>query len=434
MREADIISRLRAVAAAGFLPGLERVRGLLAYVGNPQDNLPAVHIAGTNGKGSTAAMLASILASAGYRTGLYTSPHLERYAERFLVNGEPIAGERLAALIERFLPRVEAFVREGGERPTEFELLTALAFLYFREEKVDIAVVETGLGGRLDATNVILPEAAIITNVSLEHTAYLGDSVAAIAREKAGIVKPGVPVVTAAEGAALEIIRERCEALGAPLYVVGTDIACWGESTGLTCQRITVRGRKRTLANLTLPLLGTHQRLNAACAVAAAEILTEKGFRIAGEDIARGLAAVRWPGRCEVVRSSPLVLLDGAHNPAGAAALARFVHTHLPGRKITLVLGILDDKDREAMVRMLVPLAEKVIVTRPPGARAVGWRQVAVEARKYAATVREIEAADAAVEEALTGAGADGVIVVTGSLYLVGAVRALLAGTPGGAA
>jgi len=255
-----------------------------------------------------------------------------------------------------------------------------------------------------------------------------------VAREKAGIIKPGVPVVTAAEGVALGIIRERCEALGTPLYVVGKDIACWGESAGLTGQRITVRGLKETYANLTIPLPGAHQRLNAACAVAAVEVLADRGFRITGEDITRGLAAVRWPGRCEVVRSSPLVLLDGAHNPAGAAALARFLRAHLSGRKITLVLGILDDKDREVMVKTLVPLAKKVIVTRPSDARAAGWRRVAAEARKYAAPVLEIEATDAAVEEAFTGAGADGVIVVTGSLYLVGAVRALLAGVPGGAA
>ncbi|MGQ9497902.1 MAG: bifunctional folylpolyglutamate synthase/dihydrofolate synthase [Desulfotomaculales bacterium] len=434
MQEADLISRLRTVAAAGLLPGLERVRELLAHVGNPQDNLRAAHIAGTNGKGSTAAMLASILTAAGYRTGLYTSPHLQRHAERFVVDGEPITDERLAALMESFLPRVRAFVAEGEPRPTEFELLTALAFLYFREARVDIAVVETGLGGRLDATNIIVPEVAVITNVSLDHTAYLGDSVASVAREKAGIIKPGVPVVTAAEGAALGVIRHRCETLGAPLYVVGKDIACWGESAGLTGQRITVRGLKQTYANLTIPLLGAHQRLNAACAVAAVEVLAERGFRITGEDITRGLAAVRWPGRCEVVRSSPLVLLDGAHNPAGAAALARFLRAHLSGRKITLILGILDDKDREGIVRTLVPLAGKVIVTRPSDTRAAGWRRVAVEARKHIAAVREEEDAGAAVKEALAGAGADDVILVTGSLYLVGAVRTKLLAVPGGAA
>lgn len=434
MKEADIIARLQAVAATGCRPGLDRIEGLLACLGNPHAKLPAVHIAGTNGKGSTAAMLASILTAAGYRTGLYTSPHLERYAERFVVNGQPIPEERLAALMERFLPLVEAFIRKGGSRPTEFELLTAIAFLYFREEKVDIAVVETGLGGRLDATNVIVPAVAVITNVSLDHTDYLGENVAAIAREKAGIIKAGVPVVTAAQGVALEVIRKRCIALGAPLYIAGKDVICREEAGELGYQRITVQGRIATYADLTLPLIGSHQRLNAACAVAAAEVLMERGYRITAEDVTRGLAGVRWLGRCEVVRWSPLVLLDGAHNPAGAAALAEVVRGYLPGREITLVLGILDDKDRKTMVDTLVPLAKKVIVTRPPGARAVGWRRVATEARRHAAAVREIEDANMAVDEALASADGGGAVLITGSLYLVGAVRRRLYTAPGGAA
>jgi dihydrofolate synthase/folylpolyglutamate synthase len=246
-----------------------------------------------------------------------------------------------------------------------------------------------------------------------------------VAREKAGIIKHRVPVVTAAEGVPLEVIRDRCANLGAPLYVVGKDITFRGEALDLAAQRITVHSRGKTYADLILPLLGVHQRANAACAVAAADLLREKGYRTTGEAIARGLAGVWWPGRFEVVRRTPLTILDGAHNPAGAAALAEAARQHLGGRKLVLVLGILDDKDRESMVQRLAPLAEEIIVTRPPGARAANWRGVAAAARRYRRAVWEVEDPRSAVKEAFKRAGSGGAVLVTGSLYLVGAVRAL---------
>ena len=386
---------------------LGRTRRLMAALGNPQDAFPAIHIAGTNGKGSVAAFLASILRSAGYRTGLYTSPHLARVNERFQIDGRMISDRELARLVRRV--RAAA----GTLRPTEFEFLTAVAFAWFRERRVEAAVIETGLGGRLDATNVIRrPLLTVITNVGRDHTDWLGSSIPSIAREKAGIIKPGVPVVTGATGAALSVVRQTARRRGAPLVRIGSRE-----------ERLLRRRLPR------LPLRGAHQRRNAAIAFSAAELLAKRGGSVEKLAIIRGLRTASWPGRLErfIVRGPfgrRTVWLDGAHNPPGAAALAAFLRAS-GLRGLSVLFGVLKDKDAAAMIDSLVPFVWDAVVVpldTPRSADPVAiaglpaWRGRARPARTLRAGWRRVLRTRSRV------------VLVTGSLYLVGAVRRTLIG------
>lgn len=427
MRYEEALEVVRRLAASGINPGLERVRCLLAGLGDPQDGLCVVHIGGTNGKGSVAAMLTAIICAAGLRVGTFTSPHLCSYTERFLINGRPVTRERLTRLVSDHRDRLEAAVRHS--RLTEFELYTALALKLFREEQIELVVLEVGLGGRLDATNVVRPEVAVITNVSLDHQDYLGETVTEIAREKAGIVKTGVPLVTAAAGEALAVITAACRDRGASLLRVGTDVR-WEPITDdrppSSGQILNIHGRKDRYSGIRLPLSGKHQQVNVACAVAAAELLGERFPVVDSEAIRNGLAAVAWPGRFEVLPGRPAVVLDAAHNPAAAAALRDTLTAYFPDRTVVLVLGILEDKDRAGMTAALVPSAQAVVVTRPPSARAGAWEMVGVEASRYCNQVYTIADLQAAVDCARKLAGPEGIVVVTGSIYLIGAVRSFL--------
>lgn len=420
----DAIRYMQNAAAAGIKPGLGRISKLLGRLANPQQRFRAVHVGGTNGKGSVAAMLTAVLSAAGYRVGTFTSPHLHSYTERFRMNGTPIEPALLAGLINDLRPVLES-LRADDVIPTEFEIHTALAFLFFNREAVDIAVVEVGLGGRHDATNVILPDVAVVTNVTVDHTDYLGNKLAQIAGEKAGIVKPGVPVVTGAVGTALSIIGRECGAKGAPLFVLGRDFSVVARENSLAGQTLDVSGWWGQTTGLRMNLLGRHQQENAACAVAAARLLIERGWRV-GEDAVRdGLAAAVWPGRLEIVREKPLVVLDGAHNAAGAAALRDGLQDYFPGRRLILVLGMLADKERAEAAATLCPLARTVVVTRPPGSRAGDWRKLAALARRHSPAVHEIENIAAAVSRALALAGPEDAVVITGSLYLIAEARAV---------
>lgn len=421
MRYEESLEALRGLAATGVNFGLERVWELLALLGDPQAGLLAAHIGGTNGKGSTAAMLTAVARAAGLKAGTFTSPHLSSYTERFLIGGRPVAEERLAGLIESHLDLLAPAARRL--RPTEFELHTVLALELFREERVDLAVLEVGLGGRLDATNVVRPAVAVITNVTLDHQDYLGGTVAEIAREKAGIVKPGVPLVTAAEGEALEVIAGACRDSGAPLVRVGTDVRWETEGDAGGEQVMDIYGRSAVYEGLTLPLAGRHQQVNAACAAAAAEVLGKRAPALDTHAIREGLAAVHWPGRFEVLDGRPTVVLDAAHNPAAAAALRDTLAERFSSRDIVLVLGVLADKDWAGIAAVLAPAASAVVVTRPPSERAGDWERMAVEAGKYCARVETEPDGLAALSRARTLAGAGGIVVVTGSIYLVGALR-----------
>jgi dihydrofolate synthase/folylpolyglutamate synthase len=431
---AEATEFLFALRRFGWRPGLATVERLLALVGDPQAGLPCVHVGGSNGKGSTAAMLDAMCRVAGRRTGLYSSPHLLSFTERIRVDGAPIGEAEIVALTERLETIASAhFAPETTEppdgrlpHPTFFELTTVMAFLHFRQQAVDAAVIEVGLGGRLDATNVIRPRVAAITNIALEHQEYLGSTPAAIAREKAGIIKTGVPVVTGARGEALEVIGETAARLGAPLTVVPESYRWTVRTSGFAGQTFDLRGIRRAYEGLRIPLAGRHQVENAVLAVAVAETLDEQGIPLDETAIRRGLAEVEWPGRLQVVREHPRIVLDGAHNPAGTEALAAFLAEHRAEiRRLVLVFGVLQDKDWETMLGLLAPPADEIILTRPPTARAADPAELLPVARRFARAVVVLDPAEA-LRFAQAAARAEDTILVTGSLYTVAAVLRIL--------
>ena len=403
-----------------YPPGLDRMRRLLHALGDPQDRLRFVHVAGTNGKGSTCACLDSILRAAGYRTGLYTSPHIFSYCERIRVNGAPIPEDALAALLAQMRPIIDAM----PEPPTTFERITAAGFLYFAQQHCDVVVLEVGLGGRFDATNVIrAPEVAVITPIGLDHTSILGSTVAAIAREKAGIIKPGTEVVSAAADAKADaVIRNVCLDVGCPLYEA--------EPQRLTALRYSLTGTELTVAPygaLHLPLLGVYQPRNALTALTVLERLHARGWQIEPRHIAAGLSGVVWEGRFERLRAAPDFLLDGAHNPHGIAAATQSLQTYYPGRKIVFLLGVLADKDVGEMLSPLLPLAERFVLTAPPSARALSARALGEQLTARGSQWEACASVERAVARALTLAGRDGVVCALGSLYFSGDVRRAVA-------
>jgi dihydrofolate synthase / folylpolyglutamate synthase len=356
---------------------LDRMRELLARLGGPADDLPIVHVAGTKGKGSTSAMIAAMLSAAGYRTGLYTSPHLDRLEERFQVDGQICSADELISLVDTLRPIVAAMESNAGSDrpppggPTFFELTTAMALVHFARRRADAAVIEVGLGGRLDSTNVCRPRVTVITSISFDHTELLGHTLAAIAREKAGIIKPGIPLVSGViEDEPRGEIDARCRELGAPLVQLGRDFDFAyhppaSESAGRELGRIDflspIVGRR---ARLEVGLLGRHQAANAAVALAAIDELARQGWSLGEEAIARGLAEVRWPARVEVVGRRPTVVLDAAHNVASAVALAATLAESFPARRKILVFATTREKDVAGMLAVLLPHFDHVVLTR----------------------------------------------------------------------
>lgn len=422
---------LESLARFGSRPGLERIERLLALLGHPEQGLKVIHVAGTNGKGSVCAFISAVLAAAGYRTGLYTSPHLVEYTERFQVNGREVAPDELAALLTRVRAAAEAVAAAGGGQATEFEVLTAAAFLYFARERVDYLVLEVGLGGRLDATNVVEPQVAVITHISYDHVAVLGRTLTEIAREKAGIIKPGRPVVLAPqEDEAARVITARAAERGAPLFSVRAQCTVVPGRQDLSGQRFDLTAAGRSYPDLEIRLLGPHQLDNAATAALALTVLGSQGATIPEDAVRRGLAAARWPARFEVVRTAPLAIIDGAHNPDGAQALARTVRTYLPGRRLILVLGMLGDKDVSAVLKTLGPLAQAAVVTRPASPRAAAPEQVAAGLKACVPAVYVEPEIPRAVDRALALAAPGDAVLVCGSLYMAGAARRHLVTCP----
>jgi dihydrofolate synthase/folylpolyglutamate synthase len=418
----EALEYLATLGKFGINLGLARIEKLLALMGHPERQYKTIHVTGTNGKGSTAAMLAAVLKAAGSRAALYTSPHLEDYTERFVVDGEPVDRAALAAAIAHTRGFVDAMTAEGWEHPTEFEVLTAAAFHLFAVAQVEYAVVEVGLGGLLDSTNVITPAVAVITNVALEHTDRCGSTVAEIAAHKAGIIKPGVPAVTAARGEALDVIRREAGAKGAPLHALGRDFyAEAAGSDGLRQQLAFVGRRHGDLGRFSLALLGRHQVENAAVAIMAALVLADGDQRLSPAVIGEGLAATRWPGRFEVLPGRPTVVIDGAHNPAGAAVLRATLDEVFPGRPVVFVLGILADKDVAGVRDALVRAGDGVVAVRPESDRAAD--PAAVLTGLDAARAEAAGTVAAGVDRAGELAGPDGLVCVAGSLYLVGPAR-----------
>jgi len=406
-----------------------RVEELLARLGDPHLGARSVHITGTNGKGSVAAMVATSLSHSGYTTGLYTSPHLHTWRERVRVNGELISEEEFVALVERLKPEVEAVNREDtyGELTT-FELLTALGFSYFKLKGADFQVLEVGMGGKFDATNVIVPEVCIITSISLDHTEVLGKTVAEVAGEKTGIIKPGSTVVISPqpEGAA-RVIEEVCLDRGAGLVRVGSDVTWRSLGFDYGRQLFQVKGRLSSY-ELSIPLLGQHQLENAAVAVAALEVLMERGFNISTGDVVNGLAEVDWPGRLQILSRRPLLLVDGAHNPDAARKLRQFLGQYFglgdrsrrpDFERAVLVTGLSLDKDVAGIVSELASLFDEVIVTRSRHPRSLAPSSISAEFGRHGAEVRAAEDVPTALTLALEAAGARGFICVAGSLFVV---------------
>ena len=424
MRYEQTIDYLYRLQWHGIRLDLGPAERLLDAAGRPHERYRVIHVGGTNGKGSTAAMLASMLGAAGYSVGLYTSPHLIDFTERIRVDGRPIGRDQVVGLTEDLRAVLPADIE-----PTFFEFTTAMAFLAFARAAVDVAVVEVGMGGRLDATNVVRPLVSVVTNVDLDHQRYLGDTVGAIAREKAGIIKPGVPVVTgAAHPDALAVLAEVAAGRGSSLTVVGRDVRV----TGLSPALFAYEGVVERLDGLTCPLLGRHQMTNAATALAAIEHARDRGLFVPSDAIRRGLARVRWEGRLEVVKSRPLILVDGAHNPAGADALAEFLRAERarrPGARLVVVFGILAEKDLRGIIDRVGPLADEVVLTESGYHRAASVEALRTAASSLTVPVRLVPDLARAVEETEARLAADDWCVVTGSLYTVGEVKAIYQGS-----
>jgi dihydrofolate synthase/folylpolyglutamate synthase len=425
----ETIDYLFGLQKHGIKFGLSNSRQLMGLMGDPHLRFRSIHVAGTNGKGSTAAFLAGMLLAAGYRVGLYTSPHLVSFTERIRINNIPVTEDRVIDLAERVRTRYEGLPSADGGAftPTFFEVTTAMAFTCFAEERVDVAVVEAGMGGRLDSTNVIMPMVSVITNIDVEHTEFLGETIEKIAGEKAGIIKPGVPVITGTvQPEAIAVIERTAALAGAPVYRFPKDFGTEPLSAGPE-QAFDYRGIGKRFFGLRIGMLGQYQMGNACLALAAAECMNKAGVVVPDAAIRTGLANAAWEGRLERVTERPDIYLDGAHNPASARALADAVRDLKKSyRHLVLVIGILMDKDYRGIVSQLAPLADRIIVTKPHYSRALSVGSLAAEIGMFHGTVDSAETVAEAIRLARQGAAENDLILITGSLYTVGDARAVL--------
>lgn len=399
----------------GIKFGLSSTLDLLARLGLPYQEGRYIHIAGTNGKGSVAAMLSAVLYRAGYPVGLYTSPHLVSMQERFRLRDREIPEDGLLYLINRVRSVVDA-----AEPPTFFEFVTAMAILYFLEEKADPIILETGMGGRLDATNIVEPLLSVITNISRDHQDYLGRGLLAIAGEKAGIIKAGAPLVTyATQKSVLDLLRRGCRELGTPLYQGGVDFKAQGRGGG----HLNYHGLEKDLHGLSLSLTGRHQYRNAAVALAVLELLAGRGFTIGEAASREGLQQTRWPGRLEQVSQDPCILLDGAHNPAAALTLAQTLKKTRGNGRLLLVMGIMADKEVDTILARLLPLAQTVIFTQPQYFRSATPADLARRAAPFNLEIIQVPRVREAIQRAQSLARPEDRIVITGSLFTVGEAK-----------
>jgi dihydrofolate synthase/folylpolyglutamate synthase len=417
----DPLAYLDDLSSRPIRLGLAPLRRLLVRMKHPEKRYTSLIIGGTNGKGSIAAMTAAMLAAGGYRTGLYTSPHLTDIRERIRINGCMIskADFRACAIAIRLQLR---------EDLTYFEFITAMALYYFSRRKVDVAVLEVGMGGRLDATNVVEPAVAIISNVSLDHCRYLGNTIESITWEKSGIIKRNGCCLTAArQKPAVEMIKEVCKRRRARLFRIGDQIKIRRKPDG----SFSFYGLRKHYDHLCPSLRGRHQIDNAALAVGAVTVLADRGFKVDEAAIRRGLEDVKWEGRLEILREQPTVLVDGAHNPAGIASLCDALKEEFHYRRLIVVFGVLDDKDYRGMLRRLAPLADRLILTRPDSERSLHPEALLNAAMRYSVHPEIRAVPGEALRLALADAARDDLICVTGSLYLMGAVRRFFGKEPG---
>lgn len=423
----EAMDYIKGTAKFGSNLGLQRTERILNILGNPHLKLKAVHIGGTNGKGSTTAMITQSLMEAGYRVGMYTSPYLEEFEERIQIQGENIPKDKLASVVSKVSEAVCRVINEGYDHPTEFEIITCAMFLYFYEEGVDIAIIEVGLGGRLDSTNVISPILSIITSISMDHMQVLGDTIAKIAYEKAGIIKNHVPLILYPQSEeALRVIEDTVSSKECSLIKVEENCSvhfCGVEESEY--QRIKIDSRSDKY-NIKLHLLGSHQLLNCATAVTALETLNTLGFKVTREHIIAAMEKVVWKGRLEVMKKKPLVVIDGAHNIDGIKKLKESVGTYFHYKNMVLILGILADKEVHSMVKELVPLADKVITVTPHSDRAQLSKELEKVVSEHTSQCESIENYEEAYNRALSLAGDDTLILISGSLYMIGDMRKII--------
>lgn len=425
------IEKIHKFERFGMILGLERMNSLLKLLGNPQDDLKIIHVAGTNGKGSICRYIYSVLQAGGYRTGIYTSPFLEVFNERIELDGKYISNEDLAVYTDRVLKCVETMTQRGEQSPTEFEVVTAIAFLYFKEKGCDYAIMEVGLGGSGDSTNVCkAPLISVIASISYDHTDRLGNTLAEIAGEKAGIIKEGCPVVTSAEAPeALEVIERKAEELGC-MYFETRHVPYTVKTQDLGGSVFDVNIQGVTYENLEISMLGEHQIKNAICALAALSIMEERGdVSLHREDIYKGFKDAKHIGRFEVMSSQgkvPVVIIDGAHNPDGAASLRKAIKKYLPGKKILMVTGMLADKDTESILKEFTAITDNFIATEPENPRKLDSESLKDKIEAMGASCESISDCREAVKAAEERGKDFDAILYAGSLYMIGAIRGLL--------
>ena len=427
MKYQEAIKYITEVGNFGSNYGLERTYKLLEFLDNPQGKLKIIHVAGTNGKGSTTAMITSMLKEAGYKVGMYTSPFLEEFEERIQINGENIPKEKLAQLITKIKYAVDKVIEEGYNHPTEFEIITVLMFLYFATEEVDFAVVEVGLGGRLDSTNVITPILSVITSISFDHTNLLGNTLEEIATEKAGIIKSGIPTVIYPQEEVAEIvISSKCQELDSKLYKINKEDAKLINIIKEDKIYQQVKVKLDDEYDVKLPLLGEHQILNLAVALKALEVIKDKAPKLNRESIVKSLATVRWNGRLEIMSNSPYVVIDGAHNIQGITQLDKNIKKYFEYKDMYLILGILADKDVEDMVKVITPKAKKVFTVTPNSMRAETAEELMNEVKKYNESCEAYNDYKNAFEDALKLCKKDDLLLISGSLYMIGEMRGII--------
>jgi len=417
------IEYIRNTHKFGSRMGLECTQELLRRLGNPHFEFKSIHVAGTNGKGSVTAMLAHILRCAGFKTGMYISPSLERFTERIQVNLCEISEADVARLVEKVKLHIDIMIEEGYHHPTEFEIVTALGFLYFAESNVDIAVIEVGLGGRLDATNVIEPIVSVITSIGFDHMDVLGDTLGKIAFEKAGIIKNNTPtVVYPQDKEAMDVLREVAQTRQSDLYEVSLEQLKVSYSKFVE-QCFDFIFEEKKYKNIVINLSGAHQILNASTALTALMVMKKGGWNIFDKAIYEGLKNVNWPGRLEIVKRNPDVILDGAHNASGARALSTALTEYFKGKKIVLVIGILQDKQIHDILSSICPYAAVVIATKPDSQRAFEPHVLAQMAAEFCERTYVATDISCAIKMGLDMTGENDVLLITGSLYIVGSAR-----------
>lgn len=418
MTYAEAVAYLDSCASFGIKPGLERIHALLDELGHPERAYKTVHVTGTNGKGSVTVYIDSVLTTSGHRSGRFTSPHLISYTERIAVNGRNITEEAFGELIAKVKDAVAKIEAKGSESPTQFEVLTAAAFLFFMEQQVNYAVIEVGLGGLLDSTNVIFPEVSVITNVSMDHQAYCGNTLREIATHKAGIIKPGISVVTAAQGEALAVIKDKAKELNSKAYVFNEDFSISSRTVTEDGQMITLEDKSGHKDMLFTKMVGVHQAVNMACAFRAVRVLMERDEVISEETLREGLARAHWAGRFEIIKKlDRTFIFDGAHNAGGAEAFRLTYEEVFKDRQKTVVLSVLKDKEVKTVVEDLVNPYDTVITVPAPTPRTSTPEELAEFVPGVAQTAQTVSEG---MQKAMAATQAGDIIVVAGSLYILG--------------